>query len=128
MNLSQENLDAILASVLAVNCYGLEKAYSLLPSFRKFGLTDPSKISRTNVGEVMTQLYTAGYNRGLLTEMMAGRLVDLMKAVNSGDLEGFDELVALGKKQEAIKLLCNVKGIGPKVSADVWMLVSGVDR
>lgn len=124
MNCTQENLEAILASVLAVNGYGVEKSYALLPEMRRSGLTDPAKISKADVGEVMTQLFATGYDRGLLTEMMAGRLISLMQAADSGQLDGFDELVAKGKKQEAKTILCSIKGIGPKVSADVWMLVT----
>ncbi len=124
MSLSQENLEAIVVSVLAVNSYGIERVYGLLPKFRENGLLNPTKISNADVSQVMMDLYKAGYDRGMLTEMMAGRLVGVLKAVAEGRLDMLNELVEKGSKTMAKDLLCQVKGIGPRVASDVWMLVT----
>ena len=125
MRLSTNYLEAIIASVLSVNSYGLEKAIGLLPALRKTGLTDPLTVTKANVPEVMVWFHQAGYRRGMLSEMMAGRLISLMKAVAAGNLDGLNELVATGNKAEACEMLCQIKGIGPKVASDVWVLLTG---
>ena len=123
MPLFQGHLEAIIAAVLAVNAYGLGKSYALLPAFRKAGLTDPKRVVKASIEDVMMRLHEAGYHRGMLAEMMAGRLISLMKAVDEGNLDALNALVAQGDRGGAERLLCSVKGIGPKVAADVWMLV-----
>lgn len=129
MLLAQDHLEAIIASVLAVNVYGLEKAYALLPEFRKCGLTDPLKVVQADIAEVMVAFQRAGYNRGMLSEMMAGRLMNLMTAAAEGHLDTLNEMVSKRKRAEAEALLCQIKGIGPKVASDAWMLfTSGSDK
>lgn len=122
--LNERHLEAVIAATLAVNKYGLEKSYKLLPSLRKAGLTDPVMVAKADVGDVMMRLCKAGYDRGMLTEMMAGRLVHLMKAVHSGALDGLNTLVDNRAKEGTLELLCTVKGIGPKVAADAWMILT----
>lgn len=123
MLLQPDHLESIMASVLAVNAYGLEKAYALLPAFRKAGLTDPKWVAKASLEDIMARLHEAGYHRGMLAEMMAGRLLDLMKAVAEGKLDALNDLVARRDQEGATSLLCTIRGIGPKVAADVWMLV-----
>ena len=123
MSIPDDHIEAILASILAVNAYGLEKAYGLLPAFRAAGLTNPTIVVRQNAGDLMMGLAHAGYDRGLLTEMMAGRLANLMSAVVDGRLDELGKLVANSDRNSAISLLCSVKGIGPKVASDAWMLM-----
>lgn len=125
MALSNHSLDAIVAAVLAVNNYGLEKAFGLLPALRKASLTSPAKVVNEDLGVLTLRLAQAGYNRGLLTEMMAGRLLVLMKAVQEGKLDRFDTLVAAGDQGQALALLREVHGIGPQVAANAWLLVRG---
>ncbi len=124
MPLNERHLEAVIAATLAVNKYGLEKSYKLLPSLRKAGLTDPVTVAKADAGDVMMRLCKAGYDRGMLTEMMAGRLINLMQAVHSGALDGLNTLVDNRAKGGAMELLCAVKGIGPKVAADAWMLLT----
>lgn len=123
MPIHQDHLEALITAVLAVNAYGLEKVYALLPTFRMAGLTDPADVANADVGEVMMRLHRAGYDRGLLTEMMAGRLKNLMQAAADGSLDEINVFVGKGDKQSTADLLCKVKGIGPKVAADAWMLM-----
>ena len=123
MTIEQNHLEAIIASMLAVNAYGLERSYALLPGFRTAGLTDPVTIAREDVGALMMRLAKAGYDRGLLTEMMAGRMSNFMKAVANGELDELDEMVARGDQSSAVDLLCKIRGIGPKVATDSWLLM-----
>lgn len=68
-------------------------------------------------------LSRAGYNRGLLTGMLAERLQALMVAVASGSLDGLEDAVASGNKSEARALLLRVKGIGERVAEVAWQLL-----
>jgi len=124
MSIQEDHLEAIIASVLAVNAYGLGKAYGLLPSLREFGLTNPQLVSRRDVGEVLVRLSKAGYDRGFLVEMMAGRLINLMDMAADGKLDALNNLVREGNELATKELLCTVKGIGPKVAGDAWMLMT----
>jgi hypothetical protein len=124
MPIQDDHLEAIVASVLAVNAYGLGKAYDLLPSLRESGLTNPQLVSRRDVGEVLVRLSKAGYDRGFLVEMMAGRLINLMDMAADGNLDALNNLVRNGNEFAAKELLCTVKGIGPKVASDAWMLMT----
>ena len=128
MSIPVDHLEALIVSILAVNSYGLEKAYSLLPALRKSGLTDSSRVPKLKCEKVMMLLAASGYERGLLTEMMAARLVSLMKTVSDGELDGLGELVANNKRVAAVEMLCAIRGIGPKVASDAWaMMRSGTE-
>jgi endonuclease III-like uncharacterized protein len=122
MSLIQEHIEAIIVSLLAVNSYGVEKSYALLPNLRNMGLTDPTQVAKADTVDVMMRLDRSGYNRGMLSDMMADRLINLMKAVSNGELEDLTGLVSKGDEAGASELLCKVKGIGPRVAENVWML------
>jgi len=125
MRLCDQSLEAIIAAVLSVNNFGLEKAYGLLPALREAGLTRPDEVVSQDPGDLTVKLARAGYDRGLLTGMMADRLLLLMKAVESGALNQFDDLVASDDREKAIALLCEVHGVGPTVAANALVLASG---
>lgn len=123
MEISQESIDAILVALLAVQQYSLDRAWSLLPKLEKAGLTDPKKVVKANLGALVVKLTESGYERGLLNGLMAPRVQNLMMAVVAGELDAFDELRGTGDRQAAIELLCRVKGIGPKVANNAWLLL-----
>jgi len=119
----QEHVEDLVVALLAVNQYPIEKAWALLPALRSEGLNAPAT-TPADLGEATVMLANAGYNRGLLTSMFAERIQNLMWAVRDGRLDGFDELVTAGKKNEAMALLCSISGIGPRVADNAWQLVT----
>jgi hypothetical protein len=123
MSVHESDLEALVVPLLAVNRFGLEKVYALLPALRNGGLTSPNLVAKKDVGDVMMRLCHAGYDRGMLTEMMAGRLVSLMNAVIEGKLDYLNDFVTNNKRDEALALLCTVNGIGPAVAKDAWVLL-----
>ena len=125
MAISQDHLDAVVVAVLAVNNYPLEKAWALLPRLRQAGLTDPRLVASEDLGSLTVGLARAGYNRGLLTAMMAERLQGLGQAVQDGTLSSFDAILAQGDRERAISVLRHVRGIGPRVAANAWTLLRG---
>lgn len=125
MELSKKSIEEIVVAVLAVNNYSLEKAHELLPELRSEGLTNPHRVARKDAGDLTVALSRAGYNRGMLTGLMAERLLGLMEAITDGELEAFEGLLRSGEQERALTLLRKVHGIGPQVAANVWMLLKG---
>lgn len=123
MAISQDSVDAILVSLLAVQNYPLDRAWSLLPGLEKAELTNPFRVAQADVGNLVAKLTGAGYERGYLNGIMAPRVQNLMKAVVAGELDAFDALSKAGHRQAALELLCKVKGIGPKVANNAWLLL-----
>ena len=123
MKLKTESLEAILVAILAVNSYGLEKAYALLPQLREAGLTNPESVANADVGDVMVRMYESGYQRGLLGEMFAQRVKHLMTLASRGELDLLDDFLENNQREQAIELLCQIKGVGPKVAGDVLLLM-----
>ena len=121
--MKQEHLESVIVGLLAVNQYRLDKAWALLPGLRTQGMASPDTTPEDE-GEATVRLADAGYDRGLLTAMFAGRVQNLMAAVRDESLAGFGELVESGRKAEAIKLLCTVKGIGPRAAENAWLLIN----
>jgi len=128
MKLAKDDLEAIVTAVLAVNRYSLEKAYDLLPALRKAGLTQPDKVAAMEIETLITGLFQAGYQRGGLMEMMAGRFMSLMQAVNAGKVDPLGGLIKRGDTDEATELLCTIKGIGPSVAATAIQLIKSVPK
>ena len=121
--LARTLIEAIVPALLAVNRYPLEKAWGLVPDLRKAGLLDPASVVDRDIGDLTVSLAAAGYDRGLLTEMFATRLRSLMAAIAAGQLDGLPDLVARRDESAACELLCTVKGIGPAVARNAWMLM-----
>lgn len=128
MDLAQEDLESIVVAVLAVNLYSLEKAYGLLPAFRRAGLLQPKKVSEMDLGGLIVALSSAGYQRGGLMGMMADRFQSVMREASQGTLDAFSDLVKRGKNEAATNLLLQVKGVGPSVAANAIMLIKSSSK
>jgi hypothetical protein len=120
-----EMTEAILAAVLAVNRYPLEKVLALLPRLKEAGLTGPSSVVSEDLARLTVRLASAGYDRGLLTWRLAERVQQLMVAVGGGLLESLSDAVRRNDYDAARTALCNVRGIGPQVARNAWLLLRG---
>lgn len=123
MKLSNNELEAVVAAILAVNRYPIEKAWDLLPKLREAGLTVPDMVVDEDIGRLTVRLASAGYDRGMLTSMLADRLQGLMRAVQQGQLDGLAAASARKDKKAAVEILCRVKGVGPQVAESAWLLL-----
>lgn len=124
MKLSNPELEALVTAILAVNRYPIEKVWNLLPELRKSGLIDPGSVADADIGDLTVRLASAGYDRGMLTSMLAGRLQNLMRAVGEGTLDGLTAAAARRDKAAAVEILGQVKGIGPQVAESAWLLLA----
>ena len=121
--LSPSHLDCVVTAMLSVNGYPAEKVWKALPDLRAAGLLDPSSVANEDLGSLTVKLASHGYNRGMLTGMMAERYQALMRSVASGALATLPELVANGQKAETLTLLHTLRGIGPMTSKLAWSLL-----
>ena len=123
MNISNEQIEAVALAVLAVNKYPIEKVWDLLPRLREARLLDPSFVTGADPGDLTVLLAKAGYDRGMLTSMLAERLRNLMAAVSAGALDQLPGAAARRDKPAAVEILRQVKGTGPQVAESAWLLL-----
>lgn len=123
--LQAEHLDALVTALLAVNGHPAEKVWKALPDFHAAGLMDPDLVSTEDLGTLTVKLASNGYNRGMLTGMMAERYQALMRSVSSGTLDALPALMRTEQKSEALALLQTVKGIGPMAARLAWSILGG---
>ena len=122
--LAHDHVDALVTALLAVNAYPVDKVWAALPAMRKAGLLDHDQVVGHDLGEVTVRLAQSGYDRGMLTSLLAGRLQDLMTAIQAGKLAALPPLVQADDRAAAEALLQTVKGIGPRVANVAWQLLA----
>lgn len=123
MKLGTDHVEALVAAVLAVNNYRVERIWTQMPGLRAGRLTDPEWVAKADLGEVVANLTASGHDRGMLAGMMAERLQTLMQAIVAGSLDGLPAALTREDRDGAVKILCSVKGIGPKVADTALMLM-----
>ena len=121
--LPDDVVDSLVTALLAVNNYSLEKVWKVLPRLQNEGLTNPGLVASEDLGRLTIRLVDAGYDRGRLTAMFAERLQHLMAAIESGELDGLDGAATRKDPQAVRNILCRVRGIGPQVAQNAWVLL-----
>jgi hypothetical protein len=121
--LPDDVVDSLVMALLGVNNYPLEKVWNLLPRLREEGLTKPCQVASEDLNRLTARLINAGYDRGRLTAMFAERLQHLMAAIQSGQLDGLDDPATRKDSQAMRQILCTVRGIGPQVAQNAWVLL-----
>jgi hypothetical protein len=76
--LPDDVVDSLVTTLVAVNNYSLEKVWKVLPRLQNEGLTNPGLVASEDLSRLTIRLVEAGYDRGRLTTMFAGRLQHLM--------------------------------------------------
>lgn len=128
MTLSAQQVADLLVAALAVNSYPLVQAWALLPALREQGLVDPAVVAALRNEEIAERLDRAGYRRGQVNFIVGPRLHELMQSIHAGALADLPARVADGDQAAALKLLQTVPGVGPKVSARAWQLLTTTAR
>lgn len=124
MALSSKHVEDLFVSLLSINNYAVTKTWDLLPQLREAGLTDPKRVAGLDGGVLSRELKSAGYDRGKITDIIAPRLRNLMALIEEGDLDSLPDLVARGDKDGVQASLVAIEGVGPRVAATAWMLLS----
>ncbi len=112
----------LVAAMLAVNFYPVDRAYSLMPAFRDRGLLDPAKVSAMSHEDLISAMNAAGYARGGFLPILSYRLVTLLAAVASGALDAIPAHVAANDEAKFTAALTSVHGFGPRTASSAWQL------
>lgn len=113
----------LVIAMLSVNNYPLEKTFALFQPLEENGLFDPVALADLSSAEVARKLGVAGYDRGnTMTAIFTERLVSLGRLASSASIESSTRTLASGTAEEVSSLLSNVKGVGPKVLANFFLL------
>lgn len=111
----------LVMAMLSVNNYPLTKVFSLFDALEANGLFDPRNLACWNHEKIARSLTAAGYNRGaVLTAMFTERLSSLGRLAEP--LAANEQILTKGTKTEIAELLGRVKGVGPKVLKDFFLL------
>jgi len=113
----------LVVAILSVNNYSLEKTYLAIEALRHGGLFSPQNLALWTPEEIGTRLQRAGYDRGrFMTALLSVRLASLGVLLESVGVEECERLLLKGESAEARSLLLSVKGIGPTVLANFFLL------
>jgi hypothetical protein len=112
----------LVAAMLAVNFYPVDRAYRLMPAFRERGLLDPAKVAAMEQEALITAMSAAGYDRGGFLPILSYRLYTLMEALSAGKLDKLPALAASNDEAGFTTSLTAVHGFGPSTAATAWAL------
>ena len=106
----------LVISILAVNSYPIEKAFSLLPALARQGLSHPEKLSALSAEDIYQRLVDSGYDRGeYVTYLLAERLFSLGNLVAVEGINKLTEALSDNSLDKIASFLSPVKGVGPVV-------------
>jgi hypothetical protein len=113
----------LVSAILSVNQYPLEKTSLIVETLRREGLFHPQNLARWTSKEIGTRLRNGGYDRGgFMTWLFAERLESLGKFAESVGIEECEKILRSGRTNEVKQFLLPVKGIGPKVLDNFFVL------
>jgi endonuclease III-like uncharacterized protein len=113
----------LVVAILSVNNYSIEKTYSKIKEMRREKLFEPENLMRWSPVEIARRMKRAGYDRGqFMTSLFAERLSSLGKHLQGAGIEHCREVLAKGSTDAIKRLLLMIKGIGPKVLANFFIL------
>jgi hypothetical protein len=110
-------------SILAVNQYSLEKTYMLLPGLREAGVTDAKNLAGWTVEEIASHLRAGGCDRGrFMTNLFAQRLHAFGESIRETGIAGYEQMFASEDRSRIERMLSPIKGIGPVVLKNFFLL------
>jgi hypothetical protein len=112
----------LVASILLVNRYTLERTYQSIPALEKQGLFDPENLIRWDQKEIMERLKLGGCDRGpFMTNLFALRLASLGEFLGR-EFDICAEVLGGKDARQIEQLLMPVNGIGPRVLYNFFLL------
>lgn len=111
----------LVVAMLSVNNYPLTKVFNLSDALKTNGLFDPINLSCWSREEIAKRLGATGYDRGdVMIAIFADRLSTLGRLADERDVN--EQILAKGSNAEVAELLGRVKGVGPKVLKNFFLL------
>ena len=113
----------LVVSILSVNNYSLERAYSAVDRLRASGLFEPANLATWSVDEFVRRLKGADCNRGeFMTNLFATRFASLGHFIAQTGADQVARVLSSKNKSLIEKTRLPVKGIGPKVIENYCLL------
>lgn len=113
----------LVVSILSVNQYTLQNTYKSFDSMKEMGLFDPQNLSSWNVQQIEHKLKSANCDRGLfMTNLFSIRLSEIGKLISVKGIIECERILSEGSDKDIQSLLLPVKGIGPKVLENFFLL------
>lgn len=122
MNLTDDHVASLVAAMLAVNFFPLDRAYGLMPAFRERGLLDPARVAAMTQPDLIAAMDAAGYARGGFLPILSFRLYALMEHLGDGRLDALPAAASAGHRATFDAALGAVPGFGPRTIASAWAL------
>ncbi len=113
----------LVMAMLSVNNYPLERTFALFDALQAQGLFDPAVLNEAPSASIAKKLGAGGYNRGdTMTAIFTDRLVSLGAFLGSGSIGQYTEILEHGSCDEVRRMLAPVKGVGPRVLENFFLL------
>lgn len=122
MALSPARVEHLVAALLTVNGFPVDRAVGLMPAFRKAGLLEAGTVSAMDGDRLVAAFNAVGYARGGYLQIIGYRLVQALVAAESGRLDQLTVLADDGDEDGFRAALGAVHGFGPSTSATAWFL------
>lgn len=112
----------LVVALITVNQYPVDRAVALMPAFGEHGLLNPSVVACMGQEQIVEGMKDAGYARGGYLPIVSHRLIQLMKAVESGALDSLPTFAASNDRAGFVAKLRDLHGFGPNTAGTAWML------
>lgn len=114
----------LIAALLAVNNWPIEKAWEIVPDLERQGLLDFASVASMGHRDVFDRLRAAGYTKSdYVVGLVGDRLLGLAGILSRGGLSKIEQLVRNRQDDELEKFLLDIKGIGPVVLGNFNLLL-----
>lgn len=118
----------LIVSILSVNNYSLDKAYTHVPALKSEGLSCPENLTKWDAGSIAQRLEGAGLQRGsFMANLYAQRLSSLGAAIKRVGIAEFTNTLSSDRRDDISALLAPINGIGSRVLKNFFLL-RGIDR
>ena len=126
MVITSNNIVAdLVMAMLAVNQWRLDQSAEIFDELKRGGLFSPQKISSMSHGELHTAIKAAKYSKAdFVVDLICDRLFDMAEKLSADGEAELTSLCASGDKEAARRFAMKIKGVGPKVFENFWLLVN----
>jgi hypothetical protein len=112
-------------AILAVNHWRLDQSADIYEGLEREGLFSTERILAMSHGQLHQALRAAGYKKApYVVDLVCDRLFDMARKLGGENSAVFEQLCVGGNKESVEKFVVQIKGVGPKVFENFWLLVS----
>lgn len=117
----------LVIAILSINSYPLDRTFALFAQLEPQGLFDRSQLASATASEVARRSGEAEYDRGhTMTAIFPERLMPLGALAKRKSVADSQRVLETGARAYVERLLANVKGVGPKVLENYFLLRGAV--